>query len=97
MKYSLFYDTRLSGDNTQACASCHMSEASFLAWLDCTALGLGMAPFDLFLNDARVALSDGREFSSYSDDFVRLNFATTPTLLDEMLERMTQAITKRVS
>jgi len=25
----IFYDTRLSGDNTQACASCHMQEFSF--------------------------------------------------------------------
>ncbi|MFT4754831.1 MAG: cytochrome c peroxidase [Salibacteraceae bacterium] len=25
----LFYDTRLSGDNTQACATCHISQASY--------------------------------------------------------------------
>ncbi len=69
-------------------------EASFLAWLDCTALGLEGAPHDFFLEEARVALSDGREFSSYTDNFVRLNFATPPPVLDEMLDRMMTAVAK---
>ncbi len=73
----------------------HQPESSFLAWLDCTELGLSRVPFDFFLEKARVALSDGREFSSYTDNFVRLNFATTPTILSELLERMDGAIRSR--
>lgn len=68
-------------------------EASFLAWLDCGPLGLSARPYDFFLSEARVAMSDGREFSrGRSDDFVRLNFATTPAILDQILERMRMAV-----
>lgn len=65
----------------------HAPEASYLAWLDCSALGLAARPYEFFLDQAKVAFSDGREFSSHSDDFVRLNFATSPDLLEQILER----------
>lgn len=70
-------------------------EASFLAWLDCTSLELDSAPYDFFLEEARVGLSDGREFSSYTDHFVRLNFATPGPVLDEILDRMMTAVANR--
>jgi cystathionine beta-lyase len=67
-------------------------EASFLAWLDCSSLGLPARPYDFFLSEARVALSDGRPFGSRSDECVRLNIATDPSVLDEILERMRAAV-----
>ena len=70
----------------------HPPEASYLAWLDCGPLGLPSRPHEFFLSEARVALSDGREFSRRSDPFVRLNFATAPSLLEEILERMGAAV-----
>jgi cystathionine beta-lyase len=69
----------------------HPPEASYLAWLDCSALELAARPYDHFLAEARVAFSDGREFSSHSDEFVRLNFATTPDVLGQILERTSGA------
>lgn len=62
-------------------------EATYLAWLDCRALGLEH-PFQFFLEEARVALSDGRDFGPGGAGFVRLNFACPRRLLEEALGRM---------
>jgi cystathionine beta-lyase len=67
-------------------------EASYLAWLDCSRLGLPARPYDYLLSKARVSFSDGREFSGHCPDFVRLNFATSPDILQEILERTRAAI-----
>lgn len=72
----------------------HPPEASYLAWLDCGALGLPSRPHGFFFSEAEVALSDGGEFSSHSDQCVRLNFATAPGVLQEILERMRGAVEK---
>ncbi len=69
-----------------------LPEASFLAWLDCSALDLSKRPKSFFLSEAGVALHDGRKFSSHTDDFVRLNYATSPAVLDEILGRMAGAV-----
>jgi cystathionine beta-lyase len=69
----------------------HQPEASYLAWLDCSALELPERPYDFFLAEAGVALHDGRKFSAIADHFVRLNYATSPAVLDEVLERMAAA------
>ncbi|MBY8882062.1 MalY/PatB family protein [Actinacidiphila acidipaludis] len=77
-------------------------EGTYLAWLDCTALGLhdgGPAagpgvvselagPARMFLDDARVALSSGHVFGSGGAGCVRLNFGTSPDILREALTRM---------
>jgi len=72
-------------------------EATYLAWLDCRALGLGVPPEQHFLERARVALSAGREFghpseASGSEHFVRLNFATSRQLLEQIVERMAKSL-----
>jgi cystathionine beta-lyase len=70
-------------------------EASYLAWLDCRALGLGASPQRFFLEHARVALSPGEAFGRPGEGFVRLNFATSRALLGEILERMARALRER--
>lgn len=67
-------------------------EATYLAWLDCRALGLDMAPHRYFLERARVALGEGPAFGPPGEGFVRLNFATTPEILAEILRRMDVAL-----
>ena len=42
----------------------------------------------MLLEDARVALSAGRDFGENGAGFVRLNFATTRPILDEILDRV---------
>lgn len=70
----------------------HMPEATYLAWLDCTALELDERPQEFFLKQAKVGLNPGSDFSPASDKFVRLNFATPPAVLNEILNRMSYAV-----
>ncbi|MEV6209281.1 MalY/PatB family protein [Kitasatospora sp. NPDC051914] len=81
-------------------------EGTYLAWLDCTHLGLhedGPAegpgvvsdlagPARMFLDEARVALSSGHVFGTGGTGCVRLNFATSPAVLREALARMGRAV-----
>ncbi len=65
---------------------------TYLAWLDLTALNLGSNPSQILLDRGRVALSPGKAFSSRTTSFVRLNFATSPEILTEAVNRMAVAI-----
>jgi cystathionine beta-lyase len=67
-------------------------EATYLAWLDCRELGLPSDPFEFFLKRARVAFNRGRDFGTPGEGFVRMNFATSQTILREILERMAEAV-----
>lgn len=70
----------------------HRPRATYLAWLDCRDLDLASAPAAHFLQQARVALSDGRLFGSGFETCVRLNFATSRPILREILERMARSL-----
>ncbi len=65
--------------------------AMFLTWLDCRALGLGDDPAAAFLARGRVALNSGLPFGSGAGH-VRLNYATTPEILSEAVERMARSL-----
>lgn len=67
-------------------------EATYLAWLDCRALGLPEPPFDFFLERARVALGPGPDYGAPGEGFVRLNFATSRAILEQIVERMVAAL-----
>jgi len=69
-----------------------MPEATYLAWLDCTALGLGDDPAAAFVERGRVALNSGPTFGLGGAGHVRLNFATRPDLLAEGVRRMASAV-----
>jgi cystathionine beta-lyase len=66
--------------------TCRLPEATFLAWLDCGALGHD-DPARFFL-ERGVALSDGPPFGPGSEQHVRLNFATSRALLDRIIDAM---------
>jgi cystathionine beta-lyase len=67
-------------------------EASYLAWLDCTALGLGDDPSAAFLAHGRVALSPGPSFGRPGAGHARLNMGTSRQILTEAVDRMVTAI-----
>lgn len=69
-----------------------MPQATYLAWLDCRALGLGTDPAAVFRERGRVALSPGPGFGTGGEGHARLNFATSPAVLAEAVERMASAI-----
>jgi cystathionine beta-lyase len=66
-------------------------EGTYLAWLDCRALGLPEAIGDFFTDEAGVVPVDGARCGPPGQGFVRLNFATTRPILTEMVERMAAA------
>lgn len=66
-------------------------DATYLAWLDCRALGLGDDPAAVFLDRGRVAVNPGLSFGTGGAGFVRLNFATAPERLTEAVDRMARA------
>ncbi|MEU7845872.1 aminotransferase class I/II-fold pyridoxal phosphate-dependent enzyme [Micromonospora parva] len=63
-------------------------QGTYLAWLDCRALGLGDDPATVFLDSARVALNSGLTFGTGGGGHVRLNLATAPELITEAVRRM---------
>ncbi|MGH0030501.1 MAG: MalY/PatB family protein [Myxococcota bacterium] len=70
----------------------HPPEATYLAWLDCRALGLQPSPYQHFLDKGRVALSDGASFGEAGRGFARINFATSRAILTEALERVAKSL-----
>ena len=71
---------------------CETPEGTYLAWLDCSGLGWEESPATRFLERGKVALSDGANFGSGFEQFIRLNFATSRDILEEVLVRMEAAI-----
>lgn len=67
-------------------------DATYLAWLDFTELGLKKSPYEFFLKNAKVALSDGRIFGEDGAGHVRLNFGTSRRILKQGLARMRNAL-----
>ncbi len=71
------------------------AEASFLAWLDCSALALDGSPQAFFLENARVGLSSGADFGVAYGNYVRLNYGCPRALLDEGIDRMVSSLLRR--
>lgn len=67
-------------------------QGTYLAWLDCRALGLPGEAADAFLERGDVAVGAGSRYDHEGGaGFVRLNFATSPALLEETVRRMAVA------
>jgi cystathionine beta-lyase len=64
--------------------------ASYLGWLDFSALGWGDDPSIRAL-EANVALNAGPSFGTQGSGFARLNFACAPDVLTEAVTRLAQA------
>ena len=71
--------------------SWHPPEATYLAWLNCAALGPDNKPRDRFLDHGRVALEPGLRFGAIGSGYARLNFATSSDILDQATTRMVQS------
>lgn len=67
-------------------------EATYLLWLDCRATPFADQPQQFFLEQAKVAVNDGKWFGGGGAGFVRLNFGCTRATLAEALARMAEAM-----
>jgi cystathionine beta-lyase len=70
----------------------HPPEATFLAWLDCSALGADNRARELFLERGRVAVEPGTRFGAAGAGFCRLNFGTSADILDQATAGMAAAV-----
>ena len=68
-------------------------EGTYLAWVDCSALGLSPEQLhDLIANKARLWLDDGNIFGKQGEQFQRFVLACPRATLSEGLDRLAQAI-----
>lgn len=68
-------------------------EAGYLAWLDVSGFDFGDDPAPAIAERGRVALSTGPWFGQGGEGFVRLNFGTSPALVEEAVDRLARAAT----
>jgi cystathionine beta-lyase len=67
-------------------------EATYLSWFDLRAMNLKPDPFKFLLENAKVALTDGKDFGEGGQGFVRLNFGCPRSTLEEALNRIKNAL-----
>ncbi len=68
-------------------------EATYLAWLDCRALGLGdRALRDFFAHNVGLGLNAGLGFGESGSGFMRLNFAVSREILEMAMDKITDAL-----
>lgn len=70
----------------------HIPQNSYLAWLDVESLNLGIDPSVTLIEKGRVAFNPGHAFGKQCDQYVRLNFATSPEIITEAIERIARAV-----
>lgn len=68
-------------------------DATFLAWLDCRALGLEAGQLEhLLLSKARLVLNQGYTFGPGGEGFVRMNLGCPRRMLEDGLVRLATAV-----
>jgi cystathionine beta-lyase len=70
----------------------HIPQATYLAWLDLEALSLGENPSERLLEKGKVAFNSGQSFGVQCSQYVRLNFATSPTILTDAIDRIAKVV-----
>ena len=70
----------------------HIPQNSYLAWLDLDSLHLGADPSVTLIEKGRVAFNSGHTFGKQCDQYVRLNFATSPEIITEAIDRIARAV-----
>lgn len=71
-------------------------EGTYLAWLDCRALGLDDEALKaFFLDRAKLWLDEGVKFGPQGSGFMRLNLACPRATLDEAISRLAAALAAR--
>jgi cystathionine beta-lyase len=69
----------------------HIPQNSYLAWLDVESLSLGADPSATLIEKARVAFNAGHIYGKQCDQYVRLNFATSPEIITEAIDRIARS------
>ncbi len=68
-------------------------EGTYLAWLDFNSLGISDKELkNLILNEAKIALDEGKLFGSGGEGFQRINVACPKLILEETMQRIKKVI-----
>ena len=70
----------------------HIPDNGYLAWLDLESLKLGVDPSKVLLEKGRVAFNPGHTFGPQCSQYIRLNFATSPVIVTEAIERIARTV-----
>jgi cystathionine beta-lyase len=73
-------------------ARTHMPHCSYLQWIDFSGYKLPVDAATYLLEKGKVGYSPGINFGPTSANFVRLNFATSPSILEEAITRTAHAL-----
>ncbi len=69
-----------------------LPQATYLAWIDFSGTALAERPSETLLERGRIAVHDGEKFCATAASCVRVNFATSPNILDELIDRMAMVL-----
>lgn len=70
-------------------------EATYLAWLDCRALGMRDKELrEFFIKEAKLGLSPGISFGREGSGFMRLNFAVSSDKMSQIIKNLENALKK---
>ena len=68
-------------------------QGTYLAWLDCSRLGLNSRELKrFFVDDAGLGLSPGVSFGKEGKGYMRLNFAVPGPTMDDAITRLDMAL-----
>lgn len=70
----------------------HAPEATYLAWLDFTDTAIAADPATPLLERGRLALHGGAKFCPTAAANARINFATSPAIIDEIVARVAHTL-----
>ena len=67
-------------------------QCSYLAWIDVSSLNLGENPSEVFLNKGKVAFNAGKIYGAQTSQYVRMNMATSESVISEAVNRMVKSL-----
>ena len=73
-------------------AKTHMPHCSYLSWIDFSEYKLGVEPSTHFIEKGKVAFQPGVRFGEQWAHYLRLNFATSPEIIEEAINRAAQSL-----
>ena len=69
----------------------HLPQATYLAWLDCTGTRISADPYAAF-QEVGVEVSNGVPFGPGGEGHVRLNYATSSSMIERIVDAMSRAL-----
>ena len=73
-------------------AKSHMPHCSYLSWIDFSGYNLDVEPSIHFVEKGKVAFQPGIRFGEQWAQYLRLNFATSPEIIEEAINRAAQSL-----